>query len=111
MTPTICTVSGTILSLNGTPLSGVTIIATLARPFIYSATGDLIPNSIQSTSSGADGTWSLSLIETTTDMLSVTFAFVYPQAGGATNQRYEYTAIIPDQPTANFSDIAVNNNQ
>lgn len=103
--PTICVVSGTVLQTNGTPLAGVVVSVTLDRPFIYPTTGEVVPNSVQNTTTAADGTWSLSVIETTTSGVSVTFAFIYLQSAGASNQRYEYTATIPNTTSANFSDI------
>lgn len=111
MTPTICTVSGKIITSNGAGFPGVVIIATLVRPFIYSSTGELIPNFIETTTTANDGSWSIPLVETTTDKVSITFAIQYATASGSSPQRYEYTAIIPNQSTANFSDIAVNINQ
>lgn len=103
--PTICTVSGIVLQPSGVGFTGVVVIATLDRPFIYPSTGQVIPNFQQTTTTAGDGSWSMPLVETATAGLSMTFAFQYSQAAGSTPQRYEYTATIPNASSASFSDI------
>lgn len=110
MSATICTVSGTITDPAGNGLPDVTVYVQLTAPFIYPSTGQLIPNYILSATTSTNGTWSMALVETTTANVTVTFRIVYPLSATAGQGSVEYTAIIPNQSTANFSDLIAGQN-
>lgn len=103
-----CIVSGNVFSLNAQGLNSVTVKAYMPRPFLYSD-GTQILNYEVSTTSDANGAWSLILIETTSvnlpDGLPITVAFEYSSGGAGDILRREYTIIVPNTPTANFSDL------
>lgn len=101
----MCTVSGTLLTASGAGIPGATVKATTVRPFLYSATGDLIANSEASTTTANDGTWSLTLVETTTDNVTMTISFVYPPGASAASARKDYTVQIPNTATATFQSL------
>lgn len=98
-----CVVSGKLASPNGMGIVGVTIKANYNRPILYGDGSLIMPNE-QSTSSAADGTWSLTLVENASTSSSTTIAFYFP-TGGTTYDRKEYTIIVPNQATANFSNL------
>lgn len=99
-----CVVSGTIKDLTGTALSGVTVEAYMTTPF-FAADGTLIAPFKDTTTTAGDGTWSLTLMRTTTLAKTFTIAFLLP-TGSVERARREYTVTIPETSTANFSDLA-----
>lgn len=99
-----CVVSGTVYTLSGAGLSDVNVKAYITQPIIHTD-GTLIPNYEVSTTTAANGTWSLTLIETTTISKTLTIAFDYPD-GSAQRARREYTVTIPNSGTANFGTLA-----
>lgn len=103
--PTVCTVSGTCRSINGSTLPGVTIKANSIRPFIHPTDSSLVDNYEVSTTSAADGTWSLSLVETTTPNTYVTITFYYPTGSTNPNDRKEYTVQVPNSASATFASL------
>lgn len=104
MSLSYCTVSGTLTDLEGNPIVGATINATNLTPYFY-GDGTLITAFTDNTSSGANGTWSIQLVETTSTQHTVVFEVVLPP-GNSTAPRMSYTAMIPNTSTANFSAIA-----
>ncbi len=100
MSVTTCTVSGTILTTSGSGFAGVTIRAYMTQPSLYSD-GSLVPSYSVSTTTDANGAWSLTVVETTTTSQYMTFAFEYPD-GGINLKRKEYTAVIPATATSTF---------
>lgn len=100
----ICTVSGTVLNALDQGVGGVVVKANSNRPFIHPTDGSLIVNYEVSTTTASDGTWSLALIETTTPNLALTISFFYP-AGPNSNQRKDYTCIIPNTASATFNSL------
>lgn len=103
MAVSTCVVSGTVTTVEGVGLSNVTIKAYQVAPTLYTD-GTLILNSETTTTTDSSGNWSLTLVETETTQTNVTIAFYY-QSGGASYDRTEYNVIIPNTPTANFSDL------
>lgn len=103
--PTICTVSGTVNDPSGTAVSAAIIKATLSRPFTHSADSSLILPFEVSTTSASDGTWSLALVETTTDSAYMSISFVFPIASANANIRRDYSVIIPNAATATFASL------
>lgn len=103
--PTICTVSGTIMDSTFTPIVGATIKVSLDRPYVDPTSGALIPNLAIQTLTGSGGMWSVALIETTTANIGLTFTISYVIDQNNAVAIYEYTAIIPDARTANFTDL------
>lgn len=103
--PTVCAVSGTVRSINGSALSGVTIEANSVMPFVHSTDNSLISNYKVSTTSASDGTWSLSLVETTTPNTTVTITFIYATGATSPNDRKSYTVQIPNSASATFASL------
>lgn len=97
-----CIVSGNVQDLLGQNVSGVSISAHSIKPFFH--TGTLISGQVSSTSSDANGDWSLALIETETLGLRLSIVFEYSN-GTSGRKRQNYAVVIPDDPTANFSDL------
>ena len=104
MAVSTCVVSGTVYTTAGAAFSGVNVLAYMNQPMIYTD-GTLIPSYVQSTTTASDGTWSLTLVETTSNERTMTIAFEYPD-GGSARKRKEYTVIIPNSASANFATLA-----
>lgn len=99
-----CTVSGTLYSVNNQPLQDVVIEVYCARPFFHTDGTHVIDYKV-STTTDSNGAWSLSLIETATVDKTLTISFEMP-TGSVERQRRTYTMTVPNQASANFSDIA-----
>lgn len=95
----LCTVSGTILDLSEEPVVGVVIKANLTSP-IFIETSQIIPEEI-STTTDEDGNWELDLVQTA----SVCIAIEYPPNPLNTKIRVTYAILIPDEATADFSEL------
>ncbi len=103
MAITSCTVSGTVKTPDNTGLQNVTIKASITQPFAH-ADGTLIAAYQVSTTTDANGAWSLTLIETATVTKTMTIVIEYP-TGGTEYRRQSYTVTIPNAASANFSDL------
>lgn len=104
--PVICLVSGTLLDATGTPISGANVNARTTRPYVDPTSGSLIPNQTIQVVTDVDGTWSMSLLETTTPNVGVTFSFLYSSDENNSQQvEYEYTVLIPATTTATFASL------
>lgn len=104
MAVSTCVVSGTVYTTAGAAFAGVNVYAYMSQPFIYTD-GTLIPSYSVSTTTAANGTWSLTLVETATSSKTMVIAFEYPD-GGSSLKRKEYTVTIPNSASANFSTLA-----
>lgn len=104
-TATVCTVSGIVNDASGQPLQGTTVTATVTKPYLHPVSLAIIPNYQISTVTNNTGAWSLNLTETASANLSVTITFVYPLGPVSGSARYDYTVVVPDADTANFSDL------
>lgn len=104
--PTVCSVTGTCRDSSGSALSGVTITACAVRPYIHPTDSSLITADSVSTTSASDGTWSLSLVETTTPAVSITMSFIYPTSVNSGNtSRQSYTVTIPNTASTTFASL------
>lgn len=103
--PTVCSVTGTCRDSSGSALQGVIIRASAIRPFIHSTDSSLITNYEVSTTSASNGTWSLSLVETATDSVTMTITFIYPASSSASSARKEYTITVPNSASATFASL------
>lgn len=103
--PIICTISGLVVDPTFTPIQGATIQARMVRPYVDPTSGALVPNFAIETLTAADGTWSLSLTETTTASVGVTIAIFYVLDQNNAPATYEYNIIVPATTTALFSDL------
>lgn len=103
MAITTCVVSGTVKTLGNAGLTPVTVRASIPKPFKHPSDGSVIANYEVSTTTDVDGNWSLTLIETTTPAISVVITFDY--STGFEQRRKEYTITVPNQATANFTDL------
>jgi len=104
MAITTCTVSGTLKTVLNTALSDVTVEAYCTQPFFHTDGTHIVDYGV-STTTDANGAWSLVLIETTSISKSLTVAFEFP-TGSVERKRREYHVVVPATATANFSDIA-----
>jgi hypothetical protein len=103
MAITTCAVSGVIYSPSGAALSDVTVEAYATYPFFHTD-GTLIADYKVSTTTSASGTWSLTLIETTSVSKSLTIAIQFP-TGTTERMRREYAVIIPNQSSVSFNTL------
>lgn len=103
MALSMCTVSGTVLTVNNTTIQGATIKATITKPIVY-GDGTFIPCTEMITTTAADGTWSLSLVETVSTSTTMTISIEYP-SGGSDYRRVSYSVTIPNQATATFASL------
>lgn len=103
--PIICTITGLVVDPTFTPVQGATVQARLTRPYIDPTSGALVPNFAIETLTAVDGTWTLSLTETTTANVGVTIAFFYILDQNNAPATYEYSIIVPAATSANFSDL------
>lgn len=106
MLPVICLVSGIILDATGTPISGAIVNASANRPYVDPTSGSLIPNQTIQVVTDVTGSWSMSLIETTTAGVGITFTFLYSSDENNSQQvQYQYTVFIPATTTATFASL------
>lgn len=102
--PTICTVSGTVLTPAGRAISNVTVTASLTKPFVHSTDGSLIINyEVSTTANQSTGAWSLALVETATNALTMNLSFTYQVGFTNSTIRQDYAVTIPNQASASFS--------
>jgi len=102
--PTICTVSGTCVKLDGSGFASVTVKANSTRPFVHPTDNSLVEDYELSTTTDSSGNWSLSLIETTTPNVTLTITFYYP--GSANDyKRKEYTIQVPNSASVTFASL------
>lgn len=102
--PSTCTVSGVLYGPTAQPVENAKIKVFVTSAFT-DASGNYIPAGLMaSTSSDADGLWSLDVIRTEGLAHSVTFQFEYP-LGNNQSANVKYPAVIPDAATADFADL------
>ena len=101
-----CVVSGVLKTPDNQGLSGVTIRANMISPFIYPTTTTVIMNNEVTTTTDVNGAWSLTLVETENNESTMTITIDYP-SGGGNYRRKDYTVIIPDQASVDFSTLIV----
>ena len=104
MSVSTCVVSGKLVDPTGTAVVGATIAASLTVPYFYTDGSLIIPYQV-STTTASDGTWSLTLAETTTTSTSIEVSIYLPNGSGGTVRR-NYTIIVPNSGTANFATLA-----
>jgi len=106
MAITTCTVSGTIKDPSATAIVGATVRAYIPQGFFH-ADGTYIAAYEVTTTTDANGAWSLVLMETTSITKTITITFDY--AGNSTSnihKRKDFTIVVPATTTATFSSIA-----
>lgn len=103
--PTVCTVSGVIRDTSGTLLPGTTVKANLRMPFIHTTDSSLIVNYEVTTTTDANGAWSLNLVETTTNSVTMTVTIFYATGSTNPNDRKEYTVTVPNSASATFATL------
>lgn len=104
MSVTTCVVSGTLVDNGGNAMSGATIEASNTVPYFYGDGTQVMPYKLSTTSS-VSGTWSLTLIENTSTTTSTRISITFPDGSGG-NSRRDYTIIVTNTGTANFSTLA-----
>lgn len=103
MALSMCTVSGTLLTVNNTAIQGATVKATMTKPIVY-GDGTFIPCTEMITTTAVDGTWSLALVETVSTNTTMTISIEYP-SGGSDYRRVSYPVVIPNTATATFASL------
>lgn len=98
-----CTVTGSIFDLTGTPIGGATVKAYLTTAYFY-GTALVVPYEL-STTTDTSGGWSLTLQETFSVGRSITISIEYPPNTTDNKVRLDYAIVVPNQSTANFSDL------
>lgn len=103
--PSTCTVSGTVYRADGSPLEGAKVRAYVTSSFV-DINGNVLPEGLNaSTSTDANGAWSLAIVRTESLNQSITISFIYKYGVSNEEQRLDCPVVIPDQSTANFSDL------
>lgn len=103
--PTVCTVSGTIRDTSGTVLSGAVISVQALKPFIHTTDNSLVVNYGVSTTSAADGTFSLNVIETTTNSVSLSLTIKNASGTAANQVATTYYVTIPNSASATLASL------
>ena len=103
MAVSTCTVSGKLVDTNNTAVPGATVRAYCLTPYLY-GDGTLVTPSIASTTTAADGTWSLSCVENATTSTQTIFAFDIPNGSG-NFIRQNYAVTVPNTGTATFASL------
>lgn len=102
--PATCTISGALFNSIGAAIVGAKVRASITSSFI-DAYGNYIASGIQSsTTTDSNGAWSLAVIQTQNLNQSVTISFIYPLNNNQ-SQILDYPVVVPNQSTANFSDL------
>lgn len=103
MSVTTCVVTGTLKDLSGTAIEGAAVYAYSVQPILYSDGTMLAPYKV-STTTASDGTWSLTLAETTSISRNIVIAIDMP-SGSSQTVRREYTVTIPASGPVTFASL------
>jgi hypothetical protein len=103
--PTVCAVSGTIRDTSGTVLSGATVSVSSIKPFIHPTDNSLILNYSVSTTSASDGTFTLSVVETTTPSVSLILTIKYPLGTNSNVVTTTYNVTIPNSASTTLATL------
>lgn len=96
-----CAVSGIIKDISETAILGATIKASISNSF-FTTTIHIVPKEV-STTSAADGTWTLNLVRGSSAIVTIS----YPPNATNSQQPYRYSVTVPSAATADFSTIAL----
>lgn len=96
-----CVVSGVIKDVTETAIVGAIVRANLVNP-VFVGTVLIVPKET-TTTTAAGGTWSLSLSQSTSYIVTID----YPPNALDSARRYSYAIITPASSTANFSTLAI----
>lgn len=104
MSVTTSAVTGTVYDTSGTAISGATIEAANINTYFYTD-GTLITPYVVSTTSAANGTWSLTLVEnvSTSTYTRVTITF---SDGNGGKIRKDFTIIVPASGPTTLASLA-----
>lgn len=95
-----CAVSGTLVDLSETAVSGATVRARILTPQ-FSGTSLVVPYEISTTSS-ASGVWTLNMSQG----VSAEVTIEYPPNSMDSSRKYTYAIAVPTAGTAAFSTLA-----
>jgi hypothetical protein len=98
-----CIVTGTIKDMTGTAIEGATVRAYVTAPFVTDD-GVFVSTGQVSAQTDSAGLWTLTLQETATASRTMTFEIEHSD-GGSSVRKHTYTATVPNQASANFSDL------
>lgn len=96
----LCTVSGLLQDATATAISGATVRFNQVAPSF--STTILVPTKEVSTTTASDGTWSLSLIQGLSGIVSIDF----PPNATDSNRRVTYSVVIPASASATLQSLA-----
>lgn len=99
-----CVVSGTLVDITETALSGATVRAYAVSPFVSGT--NFVTNGVVSTTTASDGTWSLTLTRTAsiTPARTITIEFEYTN-GTLGLVKEQYSVTVPNTTTAAFTSL------
>lgn len=97
-----CTLSGTLVDPSETAVSGATIVFKISNAYANgSATKFFVPKDL-STTSASDGTWSLTLSQGISGIISID----YTKSNIAASNKLNYSIVVPATSTAVFNTLA-----
>lgn len=103
--PTVCAISGTIRDTSGTALAGVVVSVQAIKPFIHTTDSSLIANYSVSTTTASDGTFTLSVVETTTNSVSLILTIRNSSGLAAPNVVNQYYITVPNAASATLASL------
>ncbi len=103
--PTTCAITGTIRNTSGTLVSGAVVSVNSIKPFIHPTDNSLVVNYSVYDTTTALGTFSLSVIETTTPAVSLILTIEYPMDSTSTIVRQQYYITVPNSASATLASL------
>ena len=95
-----CTITGSVLDASETAISGATIRARIVTP-VFSSTNLVVPKEV-TTTSAADGSWSLSLSRNCSAIVTIE----YPPNSTDSARKLNYYISVPNSASSAFSTLA-----
>lgn len=96
-----CLVSGNLLAPSGSAASSVTVVARVLSPVVNTTQSTVVVPSEVSSAIDASGNFSMTLEQG----ISVVFSIMYPITGTEPMRSVTYTATVPAQASAQFTNI------
>lgn len=93
-----CVVSGTFLDSQGNGISGAALAFTIETPYLDVSGNAITPKQV-TTTTASDGTWSLTLVQLTSGILTLSV----PISSTSGASKYSYSLVIPASSSALFS--------
>jgi hypothetical protein len=103
--PTICTVSGTLVELDGSAMVGAVISVKNIKPFIHPSDNSLVVSYQASATTNSSGVFSLDVIETTTPAVSLQLTVQYSSGLQLPVVNTYYYVTIPNAASATLASL------